>query len=159
MTGNIQDDLNELCLLGKASLDNMFDHLCELVACDSLEEYLDGHKDMFGSAGVPLLLEQMMQQRGLSKAELARRAVTSEVYLHQVLSGRRNPSRDRLLCFCLAMESGLGQVQQLLMAGGHSALLTSSKRDIVLFYCLIRHKTILETNEYLDSLDLPLLIR
>lgn len=100
-----------------------------------------------------------MQQRSLSKAELARRAVTSEVYLHQVLSGRRNPSRDRLLCFCLAMESGLGQVQQLLLAGGHSALLISSKRDIVLFYCLIRHKTILETNEYLDSLDLPLLIR
>lgn len=27
MTGNIQDDLNELCLLGKASLDNVFDHL------------------------------------------------------------------------------------------------------------------------------------
>ena len=159
MTGNIQDDLNELYLLGKATLDNVFDHLCELVACDSLEEYLDGHEDMFGSEGVPLLLEQMMQQRCLSKAELARRAVTSEVYLHQVLSGRRNPSRDRLLCFCLAMESGLGQVQQLLMTGGHSALLTSSKRDVVMFYCLIRHKTILETNEYLDSLGLPLLIR
>ena len=159
MTENIRDELNEMRLLGNATLDSVFDHLCELVACDSLEEYLDGHEDMFGSEGVPLLLAQMMQQRCLSKAELARRAVTSEVYLHQVLSGRRNPSRDRLLCFCLAMESGLGQVQQLLMTGGHSALLTSSKRDVVLFYCLIRHKTILETNEYLDSLDLPLLIR
>ena len=90
---------------------------------------------------------------------LAKKSGMSEVYLHQVLSGRRNPSRDRLLCFCLAMESELAQVQQLLIAGGHSALLISSKRDIVLFYCLIRHKTILETNEYLDSLDLPLLIR
>ena len=159
MTENIRDELNEIRLLGKASLDSVFDHLCELVACDSLEEYLDGHEDMFGSEGVPLLLAQMMQQSGLCKAELARRAVTSEVYLHQVLSGRRNPSRDRLLCFCLAMESGLGQVQQLLIAGGHSALLISSKRDIVLFYCLIRHKTILEANEYLDSLGLPLLIR
>lgn len=159
MTEKMQDELNDLCLMGKASLDNVFDHLRELISCTSLEEYLDSHADMFRPDGVSLALEQMMQQSGLSKAELARRAVTSEVYLHQVLSGRRNPSRDRLLCFCLAMKSGLGQVQQLLMTGGYSALLTTSKRDVVLLYCLAKHKSILETNEYLDSLDLPLLIR
>ena len=31
----------------------------------------------------------------------------SEVYLHQVFSGRRSPSRDRLLCLCLGLAVSL----------------------------------------------------
>ena len=36
-------------------------------------------------------VELGLEQKGLSKAALARRSATSEVYLHQVFSGRRTP--------------------------------------------------------------------
>ena len=52
------------------------------------------------------------------KAELARRSGISEVYLHQVFAGRRNPSRDRLLCICVGLGITLDETQRMLTQGG-----------------------------------------
>ena len=100
----------------------------------------------------------MITQSGLTKAALSRRSATSEVYLHQILSGRRSPSRDRLLCLCLAMEAPLSQVQVLLAAAAYAELYISRRRDVILAYCLLHRKTVDETNELLDDLGEELLI-
>ena len=43
-----------------------------------------------------------------------------------VFSGRRRPSRDRLLCLCISMESSLEETQQLLKRVGYSPPFTPS---------------------------------
>lgn len=66
-----------------------------------------------------------------TKAALARKAGMSEVYLHQVFSGRRKPSRDRLLCLCVGLGLNsrdlvhgktLAEINDALMAEGERIL-------------------------------------
>ena len=62
-----------------------------------LNTFLEANADQFITYDMNELLTPLMKERKLSKAELARRAKMSDVYLFQILSGRRQPSRDKLL--------------------------------------------------------------
>ena len=64
----------------------------------------------------------------------------SEVYLHQILSGRRNPSHDRLLCLCAALEAALDEVQVLLRQTGCAPLDPKVNRDAIIAHG-IHHRT------------------
>ena len=74
----------------------------ELMASASIDAYLRGNAEIFSDQDITEHLAQLYERQTLSKAALARRSAMSEVYLHQVFSGRRNPSRDG----CCAFASG-----------------------------------------------------
>ena len=72
----------------------------ELMEAPSLDQFLSENQDSFNRDSIYELLNRLFQKRRISKATLAKQSGMSEVYLHQVFSGRRNPSRSRLLCLC-----------------------------------------------------------
>ena len=75
----------------------------------------------------------------------------SEVYLHQVFSGRRKPSRDRLLCLCIGMGAGLENVQQLLKRVGYAPLYPKLKRDAIIGHGILHRTPLTEINDKLFS--------
>ena len=77
----------------------------ELMEAGDIDSYLRENQESFATAPVAGLLMEIYEQKNLSKAALARGAGMSEVYLHQVFAGRRNPSRDRLLCLCIGLSA------------------------------------------------------
>ena len=94
----------------------------ELMEQDSIDTYIKANQTLFTDKSVAELLTELYEQKDLTKAELARRASMSEVYLHQVFSGRRNPSRDRLICLCIGLETSLDEAQAMLKGAGFAAL-------------------------------------
>ena len=106
----------------------------ELMQASSLGEYVSENRDAFSEQAVSQLLSELYEKKSISKAALARRAGMSEVYLHQVFSGRRSPSRDRLLCLCLGLEATLEETQELLRQAGFAQLYPRHKRDAVISY-------------------------
>ena len=87
--------------------------------------------------------------KNLSKAEMARQAGISEVYLHQVFSGRRNPSRDRLTALCVGMGASLDEANQLLRQAAYAQLYPRLRRDAIISHGLIHHRPLREINEAL----------
>ena len=75
----------------------------ELMSQPNLDQYITENEAYFADTDISAFLAGIYEKCGLSKAALARRSGMSEVYLHQVFSGRRKPSRDRLLCLCLSL--------------------------------------------------------
>ena len=125
----------------------------------SLDYFMEVHGAELHKESMSELLEALLERRGISKAALARRSATSEVYLHQVFSGRRSPSRDRLLCLCLGLECELKHVQELLRRCGYSMLYERDRRDAVLLYSVLHKKSVFEANELLEKFGEALLIR
>lgn len=121
----------------------------ELMEQPNLEAYLAGNRPSFIEMGIADLLETLHERCRLTKAELARRSGMSEVYLHQVFSGRRNPSRDRLLCLCLGLEATLDEAQTLLRQAGYAQLYPRLERDAIITHGLIHHHTLAQINEAL----------
>ena len=72
-----------------------------------------------------------------------------EVYLHQVFSGRRNPSRDRLLCLCIGLEATLEETQCLLKQSAYAQLYPKSKRDAIITYGILHHMELHAINDKL----------
>lgn len=121
----------------------------ELMETADLSQFLQENQVHFDTKSVSELLEKMFQCRSLSKAALARESGLSEIYLYQIFSGQRNPSRDRLLCLCFGMGASLEEAQELLKHSGKAPLYTKNRRDAILIYGLMRGMNLFETNDKL----------
>ena len=108
----------------------------ELMEDNSIDTYLQGNAALFVNQDVVALLTELYEQKHLTKAALARQAGMSEVYLHQVFAGRRNPSRDRLLCLCIGLEATVEETQQLLRQVGYAQLYPRVRRDAIILHAI-----------------------
>ena len=59
-------------------------------------------------------LKRLFDGQGRKKAEIAREAGISDIYLYQIFSGKRVPTRDRLICICMGMLLSMEDPQRLL---------------------------------------------
>lgn len=109
----------------------------ELMGHSDIDAYLKGNQALFCDQDIAGLLSAMFARQELTKAELARRAGMSEVYLHQVFSGRRNPSRDRLLCLCVGMGAALEDTQRLLQQASYAQLYPRIRRDAIIIHGIL----------------------
>ena len=121
----------------------------DLMSRGDLDTYLQDNASFFVDLGITDLLNQLYLKKSLSKAELARRAGISEVYLHQVFSGRRRPSRDRLLCICIGLGADLEETQDLLKQAGYAQLYPKFKRDAIIIYGIIHSASLTAINDKL----------
>ena len=125
-----------------------------LIKADDLDAFLSQNRDSFDETDAQELLHSLLERSGLSKAELARRSGVSEVYVHQLFSGIRHPSRDRLICLALGMSVTLEEMQELLRRLGHAELYAKEKyakekRDAIIIYGIAHGQTLQELNDSL----------
>ena len=123
----------------------------ELMEQANLDQYITENEAYFVETDLTEVLTELYEKCGLSKAELARRAGMSEVYLYQVFAGRRKPSRDRLLCLCIGMEAGLEEVQQLLKQVGYAPIYPKRKRDAIISHGILYRTPLAQINDKLFS--------
>lgn len=123
----------------------------ELMDKADIDSYLKENQARFFQEDITVALNAFFEKTDLSKAALARKAGMSEVYLHQVFSGRRNPSRDRLICLCIGLEAALEETQQVLKQAGYAQLYPKSKRDAIITYGILHHTELGEINDKLFS--------
>ena len=123
----------------------------ELMTAPDLDRFLSENQDNFLSGNILELLNALFQKRNISKAALAKQSGMSEVYLHQVFSGRRNPSRSRLICLCFGLSATLDETQELLKQGGFAQLFPKNLRDAIIIYGLVNGASLFEVNDKLFS--------
>lgn len=114
-----------------------------------IDSYLKDNQPFFTDLSVTELLVALYEKKTVAKAALARKAGMSEVYLHQVFSGRRNPSRDRLLCLCIGLGATLEEIQRLLRQATYAQLYPKIKREAIISYGIVHQLPLSEINDKL----------
>ena len=74
-----------------------------LMRAPTVDDYLRENRAELTGRELTDLLSPLLRRSGLSKASIARAAGMSDVYFHQIFSGRRRPPRARLLCVSTAL--------------------------------------------------------
>lgn len=115
----------------------------------NIDSYIKANEPFFSDESVQTLLAALYEKRSVTKAALARQSGMSEVYLHQVFSGRRNPSRDRLLCLCIGLEATLDETQRLLKQGTYAQLYPRAKRDAIICHGIVHQTALHQINDKL----------
>ena len=121
----------------------------KLMDTPDLERFLQENENSFRTATVTEVLTELLQKKNISRGELAKRASTSEVYLYQLTSGRRYPSRNRMLCICLGVGATLEETQTILRQCGFATLYPASRRDAIIIHGLVHGQTLLQINDAL----------
>ncbi len=121
----------------------------ELMGEAGIDAYIKENQSIFVDKTVIELLEELYQRKIVPKAALAKRAGMSEVYVHQVFSGRRTPSRDRLLCLCIGLEATLEETQRLLKQAIYAQLYPANKRDAIIIHGIAHGTDLAQINDKL----------
>lgn len=121
----------------------------ELMESPDLDQFLTDNQEDFDGGRIGEMLNALFQKHQISKAALARLSGMSEVYLHQVFAGRRNPSRSRLLCLCFGLDATVEETQLLLKHCGHAQLYPKNRRDAIILYGLANNMDLFDINDKL----------
>lgn len=74
----------------------------ELMDSPDLTQFLSQNQEQFVNKNVAELLNHLFEKKNISKAALAKQSGMSEIYLHQIFAGRRNPS-ETVCCVCVTV--------------------------------------------------------
>ena len=129
----------------------------ELKSCDTLESFLKRNLDELSTASLAEQLQTLIASKGLTRAGVVKASNLNEVYAYQIISGARRPSRDKLLCLCIAMKATLDETRELLVRGGFAPLYVRSQRDSIIIFAISHGETILELNNNMHDHGEPLL--
>ena len=127
----------------------------ELMSTNNLDRFLTENDASFRNVPLQEAIQRIFDEKGMSKAQLAKQSGISEVYLHQLFSGRRFPSRSRLLCLCFGLDATVDEAQSLLQQARHAPLYSRDRRDAIIIFALSHHMTLFEVNDKLftENLD------
>jgi len=127
----------------------------ELMSTNNLDRFLTENDASFRDDPLQEAIQCIFDEKGMSKAQLAKQSGISEVYLHQLFSGRRFPSRSRLLCLCFVLGATVDEAQSLLQQARHAPLYSRDRRDAIIIFALSHHMTLFEVNDKLftENLD------
>ena len=129
----------------------------ELMSTNNLDRFLTENDASFRDVPLQEAIQCIFDEKGMSKAQLAKQSGISEVYLHQLFSGRRFPSRSRLLCLCFGLGATVDEAQSLLQQARHAPLYSRDRRDAIIIFALSHHMTLFEVNDKLFTGNLDTL--
>ena len=121
----------------------------ELMESPSLDKFLSENRENFNTDEAIVFLNTLFERKEISKAALAKHASISEIYLHQIFSGQRNPSRNRLICICYGLDATLEETQELLKLFGSAQLYPKYCRDAIIIYGILHGISLLVINDKL----------
>ena len=129
----------------------------ELSSCASFRDFVRDHPDLGCPMELHEQLERAIEKSGMRRAEVLQRSGLNMIYGYQILSGKRRPSRDVLLCLCLGLRMQPEQVQTLLKSTGYAPLYVKNRRDSAIYYALRHGHDAVTLNQMLFDLEEPTL--
>ena len=138
----------------KVNISTLMKRLCRR---RHLVAFLAEKENNMQAAGFDQMIRSLCEERGLVPEQVILRAEIDRTYGHQLFSGVRRPSRDKVIQLALGMELGVEETQKLLRAAGKSELYPRLKREAVILYCLRKGASVLDTQELLSKYGFSLL--
>ena len=103
-------------------------------------------------------LKKLLLLKGLKRQDVIKNAQLDSNYINQLFSGiKTNPSRNQTLSLAFGFGLNNEETARLLKIAGVGALYPKNKRDAVIIHSLENGKSIMQTNEALNFLEIETL--
>ena len=122
-----------------------------------ISQYLKENAASFHKLTLPETFEIILKENKISKAQAVKGSDLERTHGYQILSGKRNPTRDSLLRMCIGMRASSEQTRILLLKIKAAPLYSKDKRDSVILFGILHHMNLQGINELLYQNRLPIL--
>ena len=121
--------------------------LSELLDAPSASSFLRGNKLLDRS--LSSYLQQLLEEKGLNRAQVVRDAGLNETFGYQIFKGTRKASRNKVLQLAFAMRLSLRETDRLLQAAGLNELYCKNRRDAIIIFAVEKGYNLQKTDEEL----------
>lgn len=129
----------------------------EIMASNNILDYFEKNSGEMQVSTLPEYLESWLQKKGRSRADVVRASNLNRAYVYQIFSGRKYPSRDKVIALAFGLGLTPEETQALLKQAGYRELYPRDPRDALLLHSLSRSQTIIEANEVLYDHNIEVL--
>ena len=123
----------------------------ELFHADNIQDYFTAHERELKGSSFAAYITNLCRQRNMTVASTLENADISFSYGYFLFSGKRKPSRDKVLKLAIAFGLNLEETQKLLSAAGFGGLYPKIIRDAVIIYAIQRGYTLPRTQQELAN--------
>lgn len=116
-----------------------------------LHSYLSNPENLSAYDGFPDYFHSLLEEKNISRVDIVKNSGVDRTYVYQILSGKRQAGRDRILALCLAAGLTLEETQRCLKLAGHAPLYVKNRRDAILIFAINTRLNVMQTEELLDE--------
>ncbi len=129
----------------------------EIKNATDVEDYLIENKQYLLTRDLSEYLNMLLRKKEIRKADVARNSLLDRVYVYQIFSGRKIPSRDKLIAISFGLHLSDEETNTMLKLSGNRELYARDERDAIILFALQRKMNISDTNELLFNHGLEVL--
>lgn len=117
----------------------------------SIDNYLSENKDELIQFDVMKFWNDIIKKSGMNKTEIIDKADCGYNYFYCIISGKKIPSRDKIIELMIAMKLDVDDCQNALKVHGKAPLYPRIKRDSIIIHGINNHKSVNEINAVLKE--------
>lgn len=123
----------------------------EIKSITNIEDFLAKNKEHLLKDSLSEHLNALLVQKGVKRADVVRGSLLDRAYVYQIFSGKRIPSRDKLIAIAFGLCLSDEEAQKMLKLSGNRELYLRDERDALILFALQQKKNIFWVNELLCS--------
>lgn len=120
--------------------------LNELEMAADYESFAAKNNDIFVKGIIADHLNKLLAEKNIPLKEAVKNSGIERVYAYHIFSGKKIPSRDKLLAIAIGMKLTSGETQDLLKHTCNRPLYPKDERDSVILYALMNGYDYQKTN-------------
>lgn len=139
------------------SMKSTDDLVNEITKSENILDFLAENHIEMNTGGLPQYLEEWIQKKNVSKADVVRRSNLNRAYVYQIFLGRKYPSRDKVIALAFGLRLNAEETQKLLKQAGYRELYPRDPRDAMLLYAFCQKMSIINANQMLYESNIDVL--
>lgn len=129
----------------------------EIQMADDIVSYFEKNRDEMQVCSLPEYLQEWLERKELTRADVVRHSNLNKAYVYQIFSGKKFPSRDKVIALAFGLQLTVGEAQSLLKQAGHRELYPRDPRDALLLFAFSKKMSIIDANELLYDHEIEVL--
>lgn len=125
--------------------------------CNDFDEFEKKYSDEFLNEDCRIgnYLDELLRKYNQKDSVASVNARLHESYVGNIVNGRsNNPSRNVLIRICIAIGANVEETQYLLKYAGHAPLYVRKKRDVIIWFGIIKGENLDTVNDNLINRNL-----
>ncbi len=123
----------------------------DIIKTSNIKEYITDNNQDFIDQKFHTLLREIIIEKNLNNKDVIEKSNLNRVYFYHLLSGKRKPSRNKILQLAFGLDLDIKETQHLLKISGINMLYSKRKRDAVIIYALNNHISLMEAELLLEE--------
>lgn len=131
----------------------------KLLQSETLDDFIEQHQKEIKGESFKDYLYALIEDLEIKTSDLFQLAHMSDSYGYQLLNGKRQPSRDKVIQLSIGLSLTLAQTNRLLKLSGKSELYVKDERDAIFMFALNKKWSLYDVEDLLASRNLDCLTK